>query len=288
MKTLQILFTLSLITSALAHPGGGIVALSENSALVTDPTENFIWLVESGKEPKRVVSNIHPHWMTRGRDGNLYTEAFGERGGAWPTAAFRLDVATGKVTPVADHDEVPASVFAVDQDGSIVFQKGAALVSRKDGKETPFRASGEKLNLKEVTACVWSGEDFIFADRNQIRRIDSKGQTSLIAVIEGQVLEPKIWNSLDVPVVFGLAVERNGDLLATVPHLAKVYRIEKNQKPREVICPEGAWRATGVSVFGESIFLMESDSRASTSPRVRILRTDGRVEILPLPPRTRE
>src|SRR5215207_4222439 len=113
MKTLPILFALIFATSALAHPGGGIVALSESSAVVTDATENFIWLVESGKDPKRLVSKIHPHWMTRGRDGNLYTEAFGERGGAWPTAAFRLDAETGTITPVADHAEVPASVFAV-------------------------------------------------------------------------------------------------------------------------------------------------------------------------------
>ena len=287
MKILRILFALILVTSAFAHPGGGIVALSENSALVTDPTENFIWIVESGKEPKRLVSKIHPHWMTRGRDGNLYTEAFGERGGAWPTAAFRLNVETGTVTPVADHAEVPASVFAVDRDGSLVFQKGASLVSRKNGKEAPFRASAEKLNLKEVTAYVWSGEDLIFADRNQIHRIDSNGGATLVAEIEGKVLEPRIWNGIDVPVVFGLALEKNGAVLATVPHLAKIYRIGKNQKPHELICPEGNWRATGVSVFDDSIFLMESDSRASTSPRVRILRPGGQIEVLTLPPRTK-
>lgn len=263
------------------------MALSEDSAVVTDPTENFIWIVESGKEPKRLVSKIHPHWMTRGLDGNVYTEAFGERGGAWPTAAFRLDAVTGTVTTVADHDEVPASVFAVDRDGALVFQKGASLVSRKDGKEATFRASVDKLNLKEVTAFVWNGEDLIFADRNMIRRMDSKGRTSLVAEIEGAVLEPKIWNGLDVPIVFGLAVNKAGDVLATVPHLAKVFRVGKDGRPQELICSEGSWRATGVSVFGDSIFLMESDSRASTSPRVRILRADGRVEILTLPPRVR-
>jgi hypothetical protein len=291
MRTLLSVLAFGLAIGVFGHPGGGIVALSEDSAVVADPTENFIWLVKNGQEPKRLVLNFHGHWMTRGRDGNLYTEAFQERGGAWASAAFRLDVVNGKVTAVADHSELGVLVFAVDRDESLVFQRGAGLVSRKSGKETPFRSSGEDLKLGEVTAYTWSdGGDLIFADRNRIRRINSKGKTSLIAEITGTVLEPKIWNGTDIPIVFGLAVDKAGDVLATVPHMAKVYRIAKNDRdgrPQEVICGEGSWRATGVSVFNDSIFLMESDSRASTSPRVRILRADGRVEILTLPPRVK-
>jgi formylglycine-generating enzyme len=310
MRTILSLLVFGLAVGVLGHPGGGIVALSEDSALVADPTENFIWLVQKRQEPKRLVSKFHGHWMTRGRDGNIYAEAFGERGGAWATAAFRLDVATGKMTEVADHRELEVFVFAVDRDGSLVFQRGSGLVSRRDGKETPFRSAGDELKLKEVTAYAWSAEgDLIFADRNRIRRMDSKGVTRLVAEIEGKVLEPKIWNTADVPIVFGLAVDKGGDVLATVPHLAKVYRIGKDGGLKEVhsssrrgepltqpspLLGEGntergttddRWRATGVSVFGDSIFLMESDSRASTSPRVRILRADGGIETLTVPPR---
>jgi hypothetical protein len=289
MKTLLSLLTFALAIGAFAHPGGGIIAFSDDSALVADPTENFIWLVQKEREPKKLVSNFHGHWMTRGRDGHLYTEAFQERGGAWATSAFRLDPATGKMTEVADHRDLGALVFAVDRDGSMVFQRGNGLVSRKDGKEVPFRPSAVGLNLQEVTAYVWSPEgDLIFADRNRIRRIDPKGVATSIAEIDGQVLEPKIWNSLEVPIVFGLAQEKSGDLLATVPHLAKVYRIGKDGRSQETVCAEGNWRATGVSVFGDSIFLMESDSRASTSPRVRIVRADGSIETLTLPPARRE
>ena len=288
MRTLfgPLLFTCSMIV--FAHPGGGIVALSEDSAVFADPVENFIWLVQKGQEPQRLVSKFHGHWLTRGRDGNLYTEAFQERGGAWASAAFRLEVPTGNVTEIVDHSELGVLVFTVDRDGSLVFQRGRGLVSRTNGKETPFRSSPDELKLADVTAYAWNAEgDLIFADRNRIRRIDPKGATSLIAEIEGKVLEPKIWNGTDIPAVFGLAVDKAGDVLATVPHLAKVYRIRKDGRPQEVICSDGAWRATGVSVFGDSIFLMESNSRASTSARVRILRADGRVETLTVPPPSR-
>ena len=251
---------------------------------MADPTENFIWLVEKGAEPKRVVSKFHGHWMTRGRDGTIYVEAFGESGGAWSSAAFRLDVATGKLTEIAHRDDLKVMEFAVDRDGGIVFQRGAGLVSRKNGMETPFRPWTGEPKLEGVTALVWNKEgDLVFADRNRIWRVDEKGIVKLVGQIEGKVLEPKIWNSLDVPSVFGLAIDRKGDVLATVPHLGKVFRVGKNQKVEEIAGSENGWRATGVDVFGHSIFLMESDSRASTSPRARILRADGKVEMLTVP-----
>ena len=51
-----------------------------------------------------------------------------------------------------------------------------------------------------MTAYAWSRDgDLVFADRNRIRRTDPKGVTSLIAEIEGKVLEPKIWNATDTP-----------------------------------------------------------------------------------------
>ena len=273
-----------LAAGVFGHPGGGIIALSEDSALIADPTENFIWLVEKGAEAKRVVAKFHGHWMTRGRDGNVYVEAFGESGGAWSSAAFRLDLATGKLKEIAHRDDLKGKEFAVDRDGGFVFQRGAGLVSRKNGMETPFRSWQGEPKLENVTALVWSKEgDLVFADRNRIWRVTEKGAVTLVGQIDGKVLEPKIWNSLDVPSVYGLAIDKKGDVLATAPHLGKVFRVGKNQKVEELAGSENGWRATGVDVFGDTIFLMESDSRASTSPRVRILQAVGKAEILTVP-----
>jgi hypothetical protein len=140
--------------------------------------------------------------------------------------------------------------------------------------------------LEEVTALVWSKEgDLVFADRNRVRRVDEKGAVMLVGQIDGKVLEPKIWNGTDVPSIFGLAIDKDERVIATAPHLGKVFRMGKNKKMEEIAGSENGWRATGVDVFGDSIFLMESDSRASTSPRVRILRADGKVAILTVPRR---
>ena len=286
MKTLFGLLFFTLSTAALAHPGGGIIALSENSAIIADSVENFVWLVEKGQEPKRLVSKFHGHWLTRGLDGNLYAEAFQESGGAWNSAAFRLELPTAKLTEVAHRRELGVLVFAVDRDGSLVFQRRGSLVSRRNGKESPFRSSSDEPKLEDVTAYAWSHDgDLVFADRNRILRTAPKGITSLIAKIEGKVLEPKIWNATDTPSIFGLAIDNADRVLAAVPGLAKVYRIEKNHTPQEIARGEDGWRATGVAVFGDSIFLLESDSRASASPRVRLLRANATIESLTVPHR---
>jgi hypothetical protein len=272
-------FTLSI--TVFAHPGGGIIALSDNSVVIADSVENFIWHLEKAREPRRLVSKFHGHWLTRGLDGHVYAEAFGESGGAWSSAAFRVDMSTGMLTEIAHRNELRALVFAVDRDGSLVFNRGGSIVSRKNGMESPFRSVSDGPKLDDVTAYFWSRDDeLIFADRNRVHRINPKGVSSVIAEIEGKVLEPKIWNATDTPSVFGIAVDDAGRVLAAVPGLAKVYRIEKNQAPKVIARGEDGWRATGVAVFGESIFLLESDARASTSPRVRILRSNGTVELL--------
>ena len=56
MKTLFGLLFCTLSTAVFAHPGGGVIALSENSAIIADSVENFVWLVEKGQEAKRLVS----------------------------------------------------------------------------------------------------------------------------------------------------------------------------------------------------------------------------------------
>lgn len=285
MRILFGLWLCGFAAAVFAHPGGGIIALSENAAIFADPTENFIWRVEKGQEPKRLVSKFHGHWMTRGRDGQVYAEAFQEFGGAWSSAAFRLELPTGKLTEIAHRDDLGVLNFAVDQDGSLVFQRRGSLVSRLNLKESPFRGLADKLKLEDVTTYTWTREgDLILADKNRIHRIDPKGVTRLIGKVEGKVLEPKIWNGTDIPSVFGLAVEKDGRVLATVPALAKVYRLGPDRAPQEIAPAEGSWRATGVDVFGDTIFLMESDSRASTSPRVRLLRPNGTTELLTVPP----
>jgi hypothetical protein len=284
MKLRIALLLVTLSTTVFAHPGGGIIALSENSVVFADPVENFIWLIDKGKEPEPIVSKFHGHWLTRGLDGNLYAEKFQASDGIWRSAAFQLTLPGAKLTEVAHRRDIGALVFAVDRDRSLVFQRGPSLVSRRNGKEEPFRSSLKQPGLGNVTAYAWDSDgDLFFADRNKIHRVDRQGVTSLIAHIEGKVLEPRIWNATDTPSIFSIVIDAAGRVLAAMPDLGKVYRIEANRIPREVAPSQDRWRATGVATFRDCVFLLESDSRTSTSPRVRILRPGGTIELFTVP-----
>lgn len=278
------LLALLVSTSAVAHPGGGIVALSERSAVLADSVENHLWLVHQGREPERIVSRFHGHWLTQGLDGQVYAEAFQESGGAWSSAAFRLDVSKAKLVEIAHRDDLGALVFAVDRDGSLIFQRGPVLKYRREGQESVFRPHRSHPPLENVTAFAWSTAGVLLvADQNRVYGVDATGVATLVAEIKGKSLEPRIWSATERPRIFSLATEGVGMVLAAVPDLGKVYRLGKDGVAVEIAREEDGWRATGVATFGGSVFLLESHTRTSTSPRVRVLRPEGSAETLVLP-----
>ena len=82
MKAIRILLLLVIPAVAVAHPGGGLVALNANTVIFGDSMYNAIWRLEKGKKPQAVMKNFHAHWTTRGLDGHIYSESFQEMGGA--------------------------------------------------------------------------------------------------------------------------------------------------------------------------------------------------------------
>src|ERR687891_1679378 len=100
LKTLMLLLIIP--AAALAHPGGGLIALDANTVIFGDSMYNAVWRLEKGKKPRALVKNFHAHWTTRGLDGNIYSESFQEIGGA----AFRIDADGGKHVKVAEESQV--------------------------------------------------------------------------------------------------------------------------------------------------------------------------------------
>ena len=55
-----------------AHPGGGLIALDENTVIFGDSTYNAVWRLKKGKKAHALMKNFHAHWTTLGLDGNIY------------------------------------------------------------------------------------------------------------------------------------------------------------------------------------------------------------------------
>jgi hypothetical protein len=279
MRAPAILFIIASCAIASAHPGGGLVALSETSVIYPDPLSNNVWLLEKGQAPRAVLEHFHGHWMTRGLDGKLYTEAFQESGGKWSSCAFRLDLPDGKPFEIASREEVGALSFAVDDRGHLVYQEGSKLVVRQGKKTSQYRRSVHTPVLSQVTAYAWRPKKALyFADSNDIRRLNEDGSMSYIGTIEGDSLKPHIWNATETPSIYSLALDDQGRLFAAVPDQGKVYRFDTDGTMHVIVVSLDDWRTTGVATFGKTLFLLESNARYSVSPRVRVMRTDGTIE----------
>jgi sugar lactone lactonase YvrE len=280
------LLSLAASVSAFAHPGGGIVALDANTVIAADPTGNAIWRFQKGKKPERLVTKFHGHWVTRGLDGHIYIEAMQESGGAWSSAAFRLDPKSGKPVEVAHRDELKSLLFAVDRDGSFVFPRDGRLVTRAlDGKVAPFRGHGTAAKLElpfhEVTAMAWGPDQTLYsADGTVIRRFDLSGSASLVARIEGTPISATFYGAANKPRIWGLAVDDKKRVFAAVPDLGQVLRIDTDGTKDVIATRTDGWRATGVTTLGSSVFMLESNEANYDGPRVRVLRGDGSIEIL--------
>lgn len=282
MRFITALLLLVIPTAALAHPGGGLIALDANTVIFGDSMYNSIWRLEKGRKPQAVMKNFHAHWTTRGLDGQIYSESFQEMGGA----AFRVDLNGGKHVKVAEESHLEALVFAVGKRGELIFQKGPRIVERSaDGTVTPLRGSGEIAKgeppLQQVIAYNWTSDGTLYlSDGNHLRRVGSDGIVRLVARVDGKLIEPKIWNSTNAPRIWSIAIDDNKRIYTALPDTGQVVRIDPNGSQHIVDRSVGGWRVTAVATFADSLFLLESSDSSNAGQRVRVIRASGNVELL--------
>jgi len=243
---------------------------------------NAVWRLERGKKSQALIKNFHAHWTTRGMDGQIYSESFQEIGGA----AFRIDLNGGKHVKVAEESHIAALVFAVGTRGELIFQRGAQIVERSlAGTVTRFRGSGDVAKgeppLQQVIAYNWSADGTLYlSDGSYLRRVGGDGVVSLVARIDGKLIEPKIWNSTGAPRIWSIAIDERKRIYAALPDIGQVVRIDADGSQHVIDRSIGGWRVTAVATFGDSVFMLESSDSTNDGQRVRVIRGSGRVELL--------
>jgi hypothetical protein len=282
MKVIRTLFFLIIPVAVIAHPGGGLIAMNENTVIFGDAMYNAVWRLEKGRKPQALVRNFHAHWTTRGLDGHVYSESFQEMGGA----LFRIPLDGGRHIKVAEESQVGALVFAVGKRGELIFQKGAQIVERPaDGITEPFRGSGEVAKgeppLQEVIAYHWAADGTLYlSDGNYLRSAGKDGVVRLVAKVDGKLIQPQIWNSTGAPRIWSIATDGRKRIYTALPDIGQVVRIDPDGLQHVVDRSAGGWRVTAVATFGNSVFLLESSDSTNAGQRVRVLRGPGKVELL--------
>jgi sugar lactone lactonase YvrE len=282
MKAIRALLFLLLPVAVAAHPGGGLIALDLNTVIFGDSTYNTVWRLEKGKKPQALVKKFHAHWTTRGLDGHIYSESFQEMGGA----LFRIPLDGGKHVKVAEESDLQTLVFAVGKRGELIFQKAAQIMERSaDGTVRRFRGSGEVAKgeppLQQVIAYHWAADETLYlSDGNNLRRAGSDGVVRLVARVDGKLIEPKIWNSTGAPRIWSIATDGRKRIYSALPDTGEVVRIDPDGSQHVIDRSTGGWRVTAVATFGDSVFLLESSDSSNAGQRVRVIRGDGKAEML--------
>jgi len=282
MKAIRALLLLVIPVVVAAHPGGGLIALDANTVIFGDSMYNAVWRLEKGSKPQALVKNFHAHWTTRGLDGEVYSESFGEMGGA----LFRIPLDGGKHVKVAEESQVAAPVFAVGKRGELIFQKGAQIVERiRDGTTKPFRGSGEVAKgeppLQQVIAFHWAAAETLYiSDGNHLRRVGRDGVVRMAGRVDGKLIQPQIWNSTGAPRIWSIATDERKRIYTALPDIGQVVRIDPDGSQHVIDRSAGGWRVTAVATFGDSVFLLESSDSTNAGQRVRVLRRSGKVEML--------
>jgi hypothetical protein len=282
MKVLIVLAILIFPLFTLAHPGGGLIALDANTVIFGDSMYNTLWRLEKGKKPYAVMKNFHAHWTTLGLDGRIYSESFQEMGGA----LFRIDLMGANHVKVAEETHVNALVFAVGKDGELIFQKDSQIVVRKsDGSVKPFRSNGRVAKsepaLQQVIAYTWGpAETLYLSDGKRLRQVGKDGVVRLVAQVSGSLLEPKIWNSIDAPRIWSIAIDGRKRIYAALPDIGQVVRIDPDGSQHLIDRSLAGWRVTAVATHGDSVFMLESSDRTNDGQRVRVIRGPGKAELM--------
>ena len=283
MKAITQLLLMLLIIPyiALAHPGGGLIALDANTVIFGDSMYNSIWRLEKGKKPVAIMKNFHAHWTTLGLDGQIYSEAFQEMGGA----LFRIDLGGAKHIRIAEETHLNAPVFAVGKNGELIFQKDGRIVERaSNGTVKPFRGNGNvapgEQALQQVIAYAWAPDGgVLLADGNRLRRIGADGVVRFVAQVDGKLLEPKIWNSIDAPRIWSISIDDRKRIYTALPDIGQVIRIDPTGMQHVIDRRPEGWRVTAVATFGDSVFMLESNERTNDGQRVRVIRGNAKPEI---------
>lgn len=282
MKAISALLLMIIPVAVVAHPGGGLIALDANTVIFGDSMYNAVWKLEKGKKPQALITKFHAHWTTRGLDQQIYSEAFGEIGGA----ALRIDLNGGKHVKIAEESHLNAPVFAVGKRGELIFQKGTQLVERDvSGAVKPFRGSGVVAKgeppLQQVIAYNWAADGTLYlSDGNHLRRVGNDGTLRSVARVDGKLIDPRIWNSTGAPRIWSIAIDDRKRIYTALPDIGQVVRIDTDGSQHVLDRSVGGWRVTAVATFGDSVFLLESSDKTNDGQRVRVIRGSGAVEML--------
>jgi Beta-propeller repeat len=276
-----LIFGIVIGTSAIAHPGSGIV-VDENGQVYFTDTGKGVWKIDANGKLIFLPSSKF-HWMTIDPAGHFADSPknFGEY--------FE------RVTP---QNSKPALVMCSDfplvvgKDGNIYYaitRPGLGKIIRRTpgGKESTFISNKIFESISGI-AVGTDGSLYISeagdANANTIRKITMNGTMSTIATFVGK-------SRKDLPLETtpsycrGLAVDSTGNIYVAATGSRSLLKISPVGVISNILEEASPWTPTGVTVFHGEVYILEwhdvtaenLEVRRAYIPRVRKVGSDGKV-----------
>lgn len=285
----SILLCVLLETSAVAHPGSGIVIDKESRVFFTD-TGQGIWRIDRQGNLTLLPASLF-HWMALDEAG--YFAASQKNFGEW----FERVTPQGSKPALIMSSDFP---LTINRDGNLYYadtRPGSARIVRRtpDGKESVLAADETFKGIAGIAAGPDGSlyiTDAIRPDTNTIRKITMDGKVSQFASPEtiglgkDRAISPP--PESEASYCRGLAVDSQGVVYVAATGSRRVLKITPQGDVRTILQAPSPWSPTGVAVFGGEVYVLEwqdappsqAEVRRAWIPRARKVGRDGKITAL--------
>ena len=276
-----IILTAGLLTSAIAHPGTGIVMDSKGNVYYTDL--DHVWVISPDGERKIAVANIHTHELYIDAQDNLFGEHEwyeGEATDKWGNYVWCLKNDGELVKTIPDVEGFLTNTTLVrDSEGNSYWidklGNQELLMVEQSGKSTLFSAH----RFNDIRWLSYSKHDnnIYVVDHLAVKQVSPSGK---VTTISNNLKESnKAINKVDDRhYIYGTWTDDSGSVYVAVYGSGKVWKINPTRQMISIYSSPVGWSpCAGLLAPDGSLWLMEFSTLNKT--RVSRISPDGKQKI---------
>ena len=271
-----------LATSAIAHPGSGILVDRLGQVFFID-TGSGLWKIDTRGRLSH-LSPLRNHWLAMDPHDRFTRPRL-------PTDPGRdwVITAAGSNPTILISTDFP---LVIGQDGNLYYPS----VRERDRRILRQTAAGVLTTFATLPR-AGKGEQWInglatgpdgsiyYTDDAAIGRITAEGKVSTVATVPALANGPKIPEMDLHPYLRGLKVDRKGVVYVADAGDARVLKITTDGKVSTLVQLESPWAPTDVAIFGDVVYVLEflhtpGDDRTEWMPRIRKITPDSKSTII--------